>query len=105
MRMLTRADFGNDSQSEEAWNLYTAAVAREPMTPDKARRVVECGIRSLLVRAWVAHKDKVLMELQGATGDERVELEQELRLALDKIKQAKAYKLGDRRPQDALQAP
>lgn len=95
MRILTRADFGDNAQSDEAWNIYTAAVARAPMEPDRARRVVQYSIRVLLVRAWVAHKDKVVMELQDAEGDEREELEREFKIALDKIKQAKAYKLGD----------
>lgn len=93
MRVLTRADFKPDTAGEEAWNLYTAAVARAPMDPDIARRAVQYGIRVLMVRAWKAHKDRIQQEMMGAQGEELAQLAVEMRIAAQRIEDAMGYTL------------
>jgi methionyl-tRNA synthetase len=100
MKMLIRADFGEGEYSEEAWRLYTAAVAREPNDPNISRRAVQYGIRKLLAHAWTEHRDRILarMKQENVDHEEMTILESELQIAIQKIVQAKAYTLPNTEP-------
>lgn len=95
MRILIRDDFGDGQYSEEAWQLYTAAVAREPSDPDISRRAVQYGIRKILVHAWSECRDRVLLQMRepNISEDEMNELQGELEIAISEIVKAKAYTL------------
>lgn len=95
MRILIRDDFGDGQYSEDAWQLYTAAVAREPSDPDISRRAVQYGVRKLLAHAWTEHRDRILLQMRepNISDDEMNELQTELQTAIAKIVQAKAYTL------------
>jgi len=95
MRLLARVDFGDGPHSEDAWNLYTAAVAKDPDAPDIARRAYQYGVRKLLVHAWAAHRDRILKQMRdlNISPADMAGLEQELMIAIAKIVESKAYTL------------
>jgi hypothetical protein len=95
MRILIRDDFGDGQYSEHAWQLYTAAVAREPNDPDISRRAVQYGVRKLLAHAWTEHRDRILRQMRepNISEEEMNELQGELEIGIAKIVQAKAYTL------------